>query len=911
MVHGWIGLVMSLAVWLGMFPVGAVGLAGEVRELIRQDLKILLEEGKRQWQQSLLPEAMASFRKALALARRERDRKGEGQATHGVGIVLSLQGHPRKSLKSFQQALLIRREVKDHRGEAETLLSIGNVYADLGQAKQALKIYQQAHLIFHEIKDRRGQGNTLNNIAVLQSDLGKPDEALKTYQESLLIHREVKDRRSEGFNLLGIGNLQSDLGYPEEALTTLGHALLIRREMEDRRGEGATLNIIANVKSELGQLQEALKTYQQALLIRLEVGDRRGEGATLNNIGRVQRDLGQLSESLKSYQMALLLRHVVQDPQGTGETLLGIGNVQSDMNQSENALKSYLKALQILREVKDRRGEGNTLHNIARAQSDLRQHDKALMSYQQALLIRREMRDRRGESLTLSNMAMLQRDRGQTSLAISNLEQALTIQLEIRRGLQRKDRQTFLNQSQSTVSTLVNLLITMQRPVEAFRWQNLFSTADLADYGRIINAQVSDPEIQRALSDWRHMQASVQAQRQRLEREPNEPQLQGLVDKEAAQNRAAEALINRYPMIAELLETRPADLERLQAGIPADTVVLQPVLLVGVPKRPDSVALFVLTRTSLDVVTVPLPAKFTSLVEAYREELEHGDPIAENSQQLYDLLIGPVEAKGLLPAGSRLALISTGALHGIPLETLIDRNSGQYLIEKIPIHYLTRLSRTGPAGTGSRPAPGSGSRRALVMANPKPNAKPIPGTETEANFLLRAFPGSLVLRGEQATLARFEQQANRYPLLHLGTHGCFLPSGCSDPAMAANTLLFANGVQYPISKAAELRLSNTELLVLSACQTARITNDSDVGVSGLAYVWERAGAKAVVATLWNAYDQTSSQLIPAFYTNLRAGMDKAEAMRQAKLKLIRSDPDLSPSKWAPFIVIGDVAPLGQ
>jgi CHAT domain-containing protein len=197
------------------------------------------------------------------------------------------------------------------------------------------------------------------------------------------------------------------------------------------------------------------------------------------------------------------------------------------------------------------------------------------------------------------------------------------------------------------------------------------------------------------------------------------------------------------------------------------------------------------------------------------------------------------------------------------------------------------------------------------MANPKPNAKPIPGTETEANFLLRAYPGSLDLRGEQATLARFQQQANRFPILHLGTHGCFLPAGCPDLAMKPNTLLFANGVQYPIAQAAELGLSNTELLVLAACQTARITTDSDVGVSGLAYVWERAGARAVVASLWNADDQKSSQLIPAFYTNLQAGMDKADAMRQAKLQLIRNDADLHPSRWAPFIVIGDASPLGQ
>ena len=593
------------------------------------------------------------------------------------------------------------------------------------------------------------------------------------------------------------------------------------------------------------------------------------------------------------------------------ETLLLEGERQFKQRQLSAVMAALTKALSLARQSQNRQAEGVALLGLGAVYNDLGKPEEALKSYQQALLISREVQDRSGEGTILGNLGVLERDQGLVNQAMGNLEIGLTIQLEIRRGLQRKDRQDFLNQSQSAAATLLELLISQRRPAEAFRWANLFSSADLADYSRLIEAKVADPEAQRALDEWLQRQAALVAQRQRLEREPNARQLQGLVDQEAAQNRAAEDLINRYPVIAELLETRPADLERLQAGIPAGTVVLQPVLLVGVPKRSDSVALFVLTRTSLEVVSVPISGKFTALVAAYREELEHGDPSLERSQQLYDLLIRPVEAKGLLPAGSRLALISSGALRDIPLETLIDRGGGMYLIEKFPIHYLTRLSRTGSEGSGLRQPPGGGPRRVLVLANPKPISEPIPGTETEANFLLRTFPGSLDLRGEKATQASFEQQANRYPLLHLGTHGCFLPAGCRKPAMYPNTLLFASGVQYPIAKAAELGLSNTELLVLAACQTARITTDSDVGVSGLAYVWERAGAKAVVATLWNAYDQTSSQLILAFYTNLRAGMDKAEAMRQAKLKLIRSDPDLSPSKWAPFIVIGDVAPLGQ
>lgn len=178
-------------------------------------------------------------------------------------------------------------------------------------------------------------------------------------------------------------------------------------------------------------------------------------------------------------------------------------------------------------------------------------------------------------------------------------------------------------------------------------------------------------------------------------------------------------------------------------------------------------------------------AAFNDLLETYRQKLEDPTSYLQQSQQLYDLLIRPVEAKGLLPAGSRLALITTGKLREIPLETLYDGQSGQYLIEKYPIYYLTRLSRTDSPASGAQTAAGPG-RRALVLANPTPTKRPLPGTEAEAAFLVGAYPGSRELSGSQATLAQFQQQASRYPILHLGTHGCFIAGGCSELGMQAN-----------------------------------------------------------------------------------------------------------------------------
>jgi CHAT domain-containing protein len=119
--------------------------------------------------------------------------------------------------------------------------------------------------------------------------------------------------------------------------------------------------------------------------------------------------------------------------------------------------------------------------------------------------------------------------------------------------------------------------------------------------------------------------------------------------------------------------------------------------------------------------------------------------------------------------------------------------------------------------------------------------------------------------------------------------------------MKANTLLFANGEQYKIADAALLGLKNTELIVFSACQTAKEIDENDQSLPGLAYVLERAGVRSIIATLWNAEANTGLAIISKFYDNLKQGMSKSEALRQAKLSQIKGHPAF----WSAFVLIGD------
>ena len=166
--------------------------------------------------------------------------------------------------------------------------------------------------------------------------------------------------------------------------------------------------------------------------------------------------------------------------------------------------------------------------------------------------------------------------------------------------------------------------------------------------------------------------------------------------------------------------------------------------------------------------------------------------------------------------------------------------------------------------------------------------------------IAQLLSGSSAYIGNDATLDRFKTQAPRFPFLHLATHGCFQPGGCKNLGMEENTLLFADS-QFNIRDAALLGLQNTRLITLSACETAIQANSNGEEISGIAYIFERAGAQAVMASLWSVDDSATKDLMVEFYQNINKGMSKNEALRQAKLSQISRHPFY----WSPFILIGD------
>ncbi|WP_339364023.1 CHAT domain-containing protein [Aliterella atlantica] len=767
------------------------------------------------------------------------------------------QGNPQQAIATYQKVLSVARAVKNQEAEAIALLGIGLNY-NIGQPQKALNYYNQALPIFKRISDRSGVAITLSNIGEAYRVLGQLQKALDYYSQALPILREVSNRLDEATALNNIGSVYQAIGQPQTALAYYNQALPISKEVGDRSGVATTLSNIGLVYRAIGQPQKALDYYNRSLPILREIGDRYGVAITLSNIGVVYRAIGQ----------------------------------------PQQALNYYNQALPLAKEVGARSVEAKTLNNISELYNATRQPQQALNYLKQALPIIREVGDRYTEATTLSNIGVVYRDTKQPSEAIKNLEKSVQITLQIRGGLERTNRQQFLASNQISGIVLVNLLIAQKQPERAYQWVNLTTSADLADYSRLIDAKVTNPQAQQAIGKWNQSNRQLESLRLQLQQKFS-PQLSSQVNTLQAQvNQQAETISRRFPEVAELFETKPEDVAMLRANIPAETVVIQPVLLTGTTNVPNTIAIFVLTKDKLTVTQQKIdPKVFDELVTQYRQEITDGrfNKYRATSSKLYDILIRPIERQIVANQAKQLSIIATGKLRYIPFETLIDSKTGKYLIQKYPVNNLTRLS--------SRTLPQSNQNKETLLAlgNPFPNdGRSLQGAEDEVKSIAPLLPGSEAFLGAKAKLDTFKIQAPRFPILHLATHGCFRPGGCPDLKLPANTILFRDR-NLNIADAALLGLKNTDLVVLSACQTAVQANSSGEEFAGIAYLFERAGAKSVIASLWLAKDEETKQLMIEFYQNLKKGMTKGEALRQAKLSLI----DKHPLYWSPFILIGD------
>ncbi len=290
------------------------------------------------------------------------------------------------------------------------------------------------------------------------------------------------------------------------------------------------------------------------------------------------------------------------------------------------------------------------------------------------------------------------------------------------------------------------------------------------------------------------------------------------------------------------------------------------------------------------------------------DENNFSDRLQHALHQFYAALIQPI--RPALPASGTLLFVIDGDLQGIPLALLQDEND-RYLIEDYSIAYV----------------PGS-YIRPLVPLNPKRDQALLSGVSVGESFTragldplenitteiqgIKAFVKThTILLNQQFTVQALQDRLQHAPItiLHLATHGQFSSDPAETRIWAYDQALSLEDLDRLLWERTQRHPTNLELLVLSACETAKGDRRGDLGLAGVAI---RAGARSTLASLWQVNDQSTALFMKQFYRSLTLGKSRAAALREAQLALLHNpdhDPDWYPAYqnpyyWAAFILIG-------
>jgi CHAT domain-containing protein/Tfp pilus assembly protein PilF len=909
-------------------------------EYYTQALAIFRAVGDRAWEAGALSnigavysdlgekqKALEYFTQALTLHRAVGNRAGEATTLNNIGRVYDDLGEKQKALEYYTQALAIIRAVGDRAREAGALSNIGQVYSALGEKQKALEYYTQALALHRAVGNRDWEATTLGSIGLVYSDLGEKQKALEYYTQALAIFRAVGNRAGEARTLNNIGRVHDDLGEKQKALEYYTQALAIIRAVGDRAGEAGALSNIGAVYSDLGEKQKALEYYTQALTIFRAVGDRANEATLLNNIGQVYSDLGEKQKALEYFTQALTLHRAVGNRAGEATTLNNIGKVYIDLGEKQKALEYCTQALDIFRAVGFREGEAVTLGNIGVIERDRGNLGEARTRIEAALdLIEAVRAQAPGPELRATFLASY---RDYYELYID-----LLLRQHEREPDTGHDRVAFQASERARARSLLELLTEARVDVR----QGI--APELKERERAVHARLA--AIQSRLLQAYQQPRPDAAQIAALEAEFKRA--------DAEREEVEWEIRRRHPRYAELQYPTPVGVSAVQGMLEEGTALLEYVLL------RESGIVFVVTREEFRAVRLGSAQTIREYVEKLREAVAAGprrgafSNYVLHARWLYQELVQPVEA--WIEGKRELIIVPDGILYYLPFELLLTSAEGMggdprrlpYLVRKYAVRYVpsasvwvgrpeaerrewekTLVAYADPVYGDMEGAVREAWRSAFGELAKLPR---LPHSRREVQQIARLYPAAeVVLRvGQEAREERVKSgEAERARYVHFAAHGVLnenkpeysgivltlgAPSALAtragetaraEPERAGQREESAEDGLLQVYEVFNLRL-NAEVAVLSACETGLGKEVRGEGMVGLTRAFLYAGAEAVVVSLWKVMDPATAELMVRFYRHLRAGMKKAEALRQARLEML--DQYAHPYYWAAFVLVG-------
>lgn len=906
------------------------------KELVTVELrKSLHQQAYRLLDKRDLAQAALAFRLARELAERLGDQEGAARALRGLGDTSVARNDYAAAMEYIQQNLKIYTALGNKKEIARATENIGTAHYQLGNYEAALEYSRQARTMYEELKAQDDVAGVWITSGMIYRARGEHSQALECYRKAQAILETTGNKRE----LLRLANSTGLVlrvqGNHRLALEQYQKSLRLAQEAGDKAGIANALANTGNIHRLQNNYDLALDFYQKAAALFEEVGNKNFFAGMQLNLGLTYKQMGEYDRALEYYRKTMELAEILKNKGMVAALLTNIGNIYAEQRNFPPALENFQKSLTYYESVGERYTLAGVLDNIGRLHYDQGNYKQALTFAERTVAI--------GEQLGSLEVLMQGYDLlGRTQFALGNepaarqayeKEIAATESFRAQAAGSEQDRQRLLENRLFPWQGMVKLLVKQNQPQEALTFAEQSRARVLLDVlqsGRvnISKAMRSDEQEQE-----RKLKAELTALNLQLSRatQTDKPDPARVAE---LKRRLDNARLNYEAFQTTLYAAHPElkthrgeapiiRAEELAALLPtAGSALLEYVV------TDETTYLFAVTQSAnrrAEVKVFPLPLKRAELagqIESFRRQLAGGDlGFRTAAATLYDLLLKPAQAQ--LKGKTNLVIVPDDKLWELPFQALLTSEQ-HFLLEDAAIAYAPSLTvlremTKRKQQTSQSPATllalgnpllGKETIERATLALRGEKLSPLPDAEAEVKALGQLYGAahSKVYVGAEAREDRAKAEAASARVLHFATHGVLNNAA---PLYSYLVLTQGDTNEDGLLEAWELMQLDlkADLAVLSACETARGRIGGGEGMIGLTWALFVAGVPSTVVSQWKVESAGTRDLMLNFHRGLRAPADarvtKAEALRQAALKLMKKPETNHPFYWAGFVLIGD------
>ncbi|MEM7712294.1 MAG: CHAT domain-containing protein [Cyanobacteria bacterium P01_A01_bin.68] len=842
-------MLLTFVLTIGILPVEAQSSTSIVPYWTRTgESSIFLQKGKQLYEEGKLNQAVEVLEMDVKEFEKKRELGNQARAYNYLSITYQDLGNWEAAKKAINQALILVEKVDDSFLYAQVLNTQGSLHFKTGNTETALNTWKEAEKVYRKLDDVTGitlsqinQAQALQTLGFYRRGKDKLEKVARDLEKLPDSLLKARGLRSLGINLKMLGNFS-------ESQKVLSQSLTVAKKLESAADTAQALIELGNTAKIRDDLNVALNYYQQAVVSANDVPTQLS--AQINQF-RLLLKSKQFSEALELYTKIKKL--LISLPPGRF-------SVYSRVNLVENLIEN--RELGIGKEIGNR--ELSEILAIAIKQAE-------------------ELQDKRAQSYSVGQLGYLYERNKQFSDALNLTTKALNLA----QGIQAED-------------IAANLLWQQGRIYKALGNQE----AAIKAYSQAVNnlgalgqdlVQMS-PDMQFSFRDevepvYREL---VQLLLQNVDNLSPEVKQKRLEESRQVIEGLQVAQLENYLRAACLTyKTQPIE------QIDKNAAVVYPIVLnnrlevvLSLPNRPllhygtnissqEENTVFNQLRQSLNLAFLPTE-------------------VLPPARKLYDWLLRPAQSELQNSNIETLVFVLDDFLRSVPMSVLHDGK--QFIIEKYSIALTPGLQLF--ESRNLLPQQLKVLTGGLTQARQGFSALPAVDTEIAQ---ISNFVKTEILLDEKFTRSKVQNKVESAPfsVIHLATHGQF-SSKAEDTFLLTwenriNVVDLGKWLKNPSSNLRDRE--PVELLVLSACQTAKGDKGAALGLAGVAV---RSGARSTLATLWSVQDKSTAEFIAKFYSILtQKRTTKAEALRQAQLSLLKNPKYQHPYYWSSFVLVGN------